>query len=134
MSVRSDLTLTLPQVPGDGPAGKLLDLLDRHHYRPGHIHLIVRDSKTMHTRTARADKVAQITCEGFQSITTQIFDLETPYLDDDSVFAVKDGLTVKFEPRKSDPRATWELVYDISMAPIGQVSTGSTPIAPTGAW
>ncbi len=28
-------------VPGDGPAGKLLDLLDRHHYRPGHIHLIV---------------------------------------------------------------------------------------------
>lgn len=30
------------KVPGDGPAGKLLDLLDRHHYRPGHIHLIVR--------------------------------------------------------------------------------------------
>ena len=29
-------------VPGDGPAGKLLDLMDRHHWRPAHIHLIVR--------------------------------------------------------------------------------------------
>ena len=45
MSIRSHLTLTLSQVPGDGPAGKLLDLLDRHHYRPGHIHLIVRDKQ-----------------------------------------------------------------------------------------
>jgi len=91
-------------------------------------------SNTFHARTASTDKVAQITCEGFQSITTQIFDSETPYLDNDSVFAVKDGLTVKFEPRKGDARAMWELVYDISMAPIGQASTGSTPIAPTGAW
>jgi catechol 1,2-dioxygenase len=38
------LILTDIQVPGDGPAGKLLDLLDRHHYRPGHIHLIVRSA------------------------------------------------------------------------------------------
>lgn len=29
-------------VPSDGPAGKLLQLLDRHPYRPAHIHLIVR--------------------------------------------------------------------------------------------
>lgn len=28
-------------VPGDGPAGKLLELMDRHPYRPAHIHLIV---------------------------------------------------------------------------------------------
>ena len=28
-------------VPYDGPAGKLLQLLDRHPYRPAHIHLIV---------------------------------------------------------------------------------------------
>jgi len=90
-------------------------------------------SKILYATTAIADKVAQITCEGFQPITTQIFDSETPYLDDDSVFAVKDGLTVKFEPRKSDAKATWELVYNISMAPIGQASIGSTPIAPVGA-
>lgn len=28
-------------VPNDGPAGKLLELMDRHPYRPAHIHLIV---------------------------------------------------------------------------------------------
>lgn len=28
-------------IPFDGPAGKLLQLLDRHPYRPAHIHLIV---------------------------------------------------------------------------------------------
>lgn len=28
-------------IPYDGPAGKLLQLLDRHPYRPAHIHFIV---------------------------------------------------------------------------------------------
>ena len=28
-------------VPDDGPAGKLLSMLDRHPYRPAHIHLLV---------------------------------------------------------------------------------------------
>lgn len=31
-------------VPYDGPAGELLQLLDRHPYRPAHIHIIVSDS------------------------------------------------------------------------------------------
>jgi catechol 1,2-dioxygenase len=34
------------------------------------------------------------------------------------VFAVKDGLTVVFEPRKNDPEAEWELKYDLSLAPV----------------
>ncbi|KDN67260.1 putative dioxygenase [Colletotrichum sublineola] len=83
-------------VPGDGPAGKLLDLLHRHHYRPAHIHLIVQ-------------------AEGFRSVTTQIFDDDSDYLDNDSVFAVKDGLTVKFTERKGDPKAAKELEYDIQL-------------------
>ena len=29
-------------IPDDGPAGKLLKLMDRHPMRPAHIHLIVR--------------------------------------------------------------------------------------------
>jgi catechol 1,2-dioxygenase len=28
-------------VPDDGPAGKLLELMDRHPFRPAHIHIIV---------------------------------------------------------------------------------------------
>ncbi|KIW18079.1 hypothetical protein PV08_02366 [Exophiala spinifera] len=86
-------------IPYDGPAGKLLQLLDRHPYRPAHIHLIVL-------------------IEGYKPITTQIFDKDSKYLDDDSVFAVKDSLVVEFVPRKGDPQANFELNYDIMMAPI----------------
>ncbi|GJD04474.1 dioxygenase [Colletotrichum higginsianum] len=85
------------QGPGDGPAGKLLDMLHRHHYRPAHIHFIVQS-------------------EGFKSVTTQVFDEDSEYLNDDSVFAVKDGLTVKFTERKGDPKAAKELEYNIKLA------------------
>lgn len=73
-------------------------MMDRHHFRPAHIHFIVQS-------------------EGFKPITTQIFDAASEYLDDDSVFAVKDSLVVRFEPRTGDPQARWDLHYDVTMAP-----------------
>jgi len=85
-------------VPGDGPAGHLLKMMDRHPFRPAHIHLVVRH-------------------EGYKQLTTQIFDKDCKYLADDSVFAVKDELSVTFEPRKDDPEAKLELQYDITLAP-----------------
>ncbi|KAL7897178.1 Intradiol ring-cleavage dioxygenase [Trichoderma sp. SZMC 28014] len=84
-------------IPFDGPAGKLLKLMDRHGYRPAHIHLIVES-------------------EGHKSLTTQIFDKDSKYLDDDSVFAVKNGLTVEFKPRKGDSQAEWDLEYNVTLA------------------
>jgi catechol 1,2-dioxygenase len=48
-------------------------------------------------------------------ITTQIFDDSGPYLEDDSVFAVKDSLLVKFKPRENDPKATLEVEYDFKL-------------------
>ncbi|KAK4619559.1 Catechol 1,2-dioxygenase [Fulvia fulva] len=72
--------------------------MDRHPYRPGHIHLIVLK-------------------EGYEPITTQIFDAKSDYLDNDSVFAVKDSLTVEFQARKNDPEAKLEIQYDVRMAP-----------------
>ncbi|EXJ76169.1 uncharacterized protein A1O5_00677 [Cladophialophora psammophila CBS 110553] len=86
-------------IPYDGPAGKLLQLLDRHPYRPAHIHFIVL-------------------AEGYKPITTQIFDKDSKYLDDDSVFAVKDSLIVEFVARQGDEKAKKELKYDILMAPL----------------
>ncbi|KIV86045.1 hypothetical protein PV11_01685 [Exophiala sideris] len=88
-------------IPYDGPAGKLVQLLDRHPYRPAHIHLIVL-------------------IDGYKPITTQIFDKDSKYLEDDSVFAVKDSLIVEFVPRKNDDKAKYELKYDVLMAPIGE--------------
>ena len=61
----------------------------------------------------------QIIVEGYKPIITQIFDKTSKYLDDDSVFAVKDSLVVEFVPRKDDFKASSELQYDVSMAPVG---------------
>jgi catechol 1,2-dioxygenase len=83
-------------IPDDGPAGRLLGLLDRHPYRPGHIHFIV-------------------TAPGHRALTTQVFDSGDRYLRDDSVFAVKDDLIVHFQPREGDSKAKWELEYDFQL-------------------
>lgn len=104
-------------IPYDGPAGKLLQLLDRHPYRPAHIHLIVRVPSVLCSADC-ADISCQVLIEGYKPITTQIFDKESKYLDDDSVFAVKDSLVVEFVPRKGDPKAALELKYDVMMAPL----------------
>jgi catechol 1,2-dioxygenase len=90
--------LTPFQVPDDGPAGHLLKMMDRHPFRPAHIHLVVRH-------------------EGYKHLTTQIFDKDCKYLADDSVFAVKDELSVTFELLEGDPEAKLELKYDITLAP-----------------
>lgn len=80
-------------IPSDGPAGRLLGLLDRSPYRPAHIHFIVA-------------------ADGYGALTTQIFDGEDACKEGDAVFAVKKELIVKFEERKGDERARWELTYD----------------------
>ncbi|KAL2002920.1 hypothetical protein VTN02DRAFT_5574 [Thermoascus thermophilus] len=93
-------------VPNDGPAGKLLELMDRHPFRPAHIHILV-------------------TREGYRPLTTQIFDRKDRYLVDDSVFAVKDSLIVDFVPRKDDPQAQLELTYDVKLVPDYIKTTGA---------
>lgn len=60
----------------------------------------------------------QAICDGHKPIVTQIFDQDSKYLEDDSVFAVKDSLVVKFEPRQGDKKANLELHYDISLKPL----------------
>lgn len=70
--------------------------------------------------------------EGYKPITTQIFDKDSPYLDDDSVFAVKDSLVVDFVPLEGDKTAKKQLKYDIMMAPLDSKSEG-TQLATSGA-
>ena len=66
-------------IPDDGPVGQLLDKLGRHPYRPAHFHYII--SK-----------------EGYDPLTTHIFDPDDPYINSDAVFGVKESLMAKFEP------------------------------------
>ncbi|KAI0128609.1 dioxygenase [Xylariales sp. AK1849] len=81
-------------IPYDGPAGRFLQLLDRHPYRPAHIHFIV-------------------SADGYRHLTTQVFDVEDQHITNDSVFATKNELMVKFKKRENkDGKAKWELEYD----------------------
>ncbi|WOO79844.1 Catechol 1,2-dioxygenase [Vanrija pseudolonga] len=66
-------------IPFDHSAGKLLQMMDRHPYRPAHIHFWVE-------------------AEGHKTLVTQIFDSDSDYLTDDAVFAVRDKLIVHFQP------------------------------------
>jgi len=84
-------------IPDDGPAGRLLQILDRHPYRPAHIHFI-------------------ISAPGYKPIVTQLFNSEDKYLKNDSVFAVKDSLVVDFLPLKGNDQAEFELPYNFRLA------------------
>lgn len=65
-------------VPADGPVGDMLRAMGRHPNRPGHIHLMVyRD--------------------GSVPLTTHLFAHDSPYLDSDAVFGVRDSLIVRFD-------------------------------------
>ncbi|KAK7204889.1 hydroxyquinol 1,2 dioxygenase [Myxozyma melibiosi] len=82
-------------IPFDGPAGDILQLLDRHPYRPGHIHFLV-------------------SAPGHRRLITQIFDARDEYVENDSVFAVKNELVVNFEACKDD-RAAYQVQYDVTL-------------------
>ena len=83
-------------IPNDGPAGEVLQALDRHPWRPAHIHFI-------------------ISAPGYKPIVTQIFDRTDEHIDNDVAFAVKDSLSVDFEPKKDDPKAQFGLDYDFRL-------------------
>lgn len=57
----------------------------------------------------------KVIAEGYRSLVTQIFDSGSDYVDNDSVFAVKNGLTVDFVPRKDDAKAKLQLEYNMSL-------------------
>lgn len=63
----------------------------------------------------------QALAEGYKPITTQIFDRQSKYLDDDSVFAVKESLVVDFKPieGKEHHPASAEVEYDVLLVPVG---------------
>lgn len=94
-------------IPDDGPVGELLKQLGRHPYRPAHLHYIV--SK-----------------DGFEELTTHIFDPEDPYIDSDAVFGVKESLIADFKKVEDSAKAKeigfkgshyWEVEFDFVLAP-----------------
>ncbi|KAL1602162.1 hypothetical protein SLS59_004847 [Nothophoma quercina] len=91
---------TAYSLPMDGAAGQLFRTLDRHPFRPAHIHLMV-------------------TAEGFKPLITQLYPRDDQWVQNDTVFAVKDDLLLDFEPSKDD-KAKYDLTYNVTLAPTGK--------------
>jgi hydroxyquinol 1,2-dioxygenase len=84
--IRTVLPVNYP-IPSDGPVGRMLKATGRHPWRPAHIHFVV-------------------SAEGYEPVTTHIFDRTDPYLQSDAVFAVKDSLICDFaRHEQADPEA-----------------------------
>ncbi|WP_313293280.1 intradiol ring-cleavage dioxygenase, partial [Rhizobium rhizoryzae] len=64
-------------IPDDGPVGQMLKGLDRHPYRPAHMHYMIR-------------------AEGFEKLVTHTFVGGDTYLESDAVFGVKRTLVAPF--------------------------------------
>ena len=79
-------------VPDDGPVGQLLKRTGRHPYRPAHLHYI-------------------LSADGFETLTTHIFDPDDPYIGSDAVFGVKESLLAEFN-RIDDPDRMSERGFD----------------------
>lgn len=92
-------------IPDDGPVGQLLRALGRHPYRPAHLHYIIK-------------------ADGFETLTTHIFDPDDPYINSDAVFGVKESLLAKFDRTNDPARAEaygfegefWDVKHDFVLA------------------
>ena len=70
-------------VPTDGPVGGILNATGRHPWRPSHLHFIV-------------------TAPGFRPLVTEIFPDDDPYLDEDTVFGVREDLVMTYVEHAAD--------------------------------
>lgn len=66
-------------IPADGPVGQLLGRTGRHEWRAAHVHV-------------------KVSADGFEPLTTHIFDRTSRYMDSDTVFGVKESLIGDFVP------------------------------------
>ncbi|MEJ7931116.1 intradiol ring-cleavage dioxygenase [Ramlibacter sp. AN1015] len=93
-------------VPADGPVGKMLRGMGRHPNRPGHMHTMLQ-------------------AEGHQTLVTHLFDADSPYIDSDAVFGVRNSLIVDFgkhapgtAPDGRVLNKTWyDCAYDFRLVP-----------------
>jgi catechol 1,2-dioxygenase len=96
-------------IPDDGPVGQLLHSLGRHPYRPAHLHYIIK-------------------ADGFETLTTHIFDPDDPYINSDAVFGVKESLLAEFRKADDPSRAHnygfegpfWDVEHDFVLARKGE--------------
>ena len=86
-------------IPHDGPVGQMLAATKRHPNRPAHVHFM-------------------IAAPGHETLITHIFAADSPYLDSDAVFGVKNSLIAEFAHRPASDAAEHDhryLAYDFGL-------------------
>lgn len=103
-------------IPNDGPVGQLLAATGRHPNRPAHLHFIVA-------------------ADGYRPVTTHVFVADSPYLDSDAVFGVKESL-IREVPEVDDPAKAVEaglanpfrtLTFDVTLLRADQAPPAAQP-------
>jgi catechol 1,2-dioxygenase len=79
-------------IPDDGPVGQMLERVERHPWRPAHMHFLVH-------------------APGYETVTTHTFVAGDPWLDSDAVFGVKESLIVPFT-RTEGGDTIWRSEFD----------------------
>jgi catechol 1,2-dioxygenase len=79
-------------IPDDGPVGQMLERVERHPWRPAHMHFLVH-------------------APGYESVTTHTFVAGDPWLESDAVFGVKESLIVPFTPTEGGD-TLWRTEFD----------------------
>ena len=79
-------------VPTDGPVGEILNATGRHPWRPSHLHFIVK-------------------APGYRTLVSEVFPDDDPYLDQDTVFGVREDLVMTYVdmPPGSFPESGFDL-------------------------
>ncbi|KAH0592405.1 hypothetical protein MHUMG1_09791 [Metarhizium humberi] len=80
-------------IPHDGPVGKLLKVLNRHPYRPSHMHFMFKKG-------------------GYDPLITALYLKDDPYECTDAVFGVKDSLVVELKKVEDEEVAK---KYDVKL-------------------
>ncbi len=80
------------EVPTDGPIGAFFEACGRHAWRPSHLHFIIE-------------------ADGYWPLVTEVFAGDDPYLDQDTVFGVREDLVMFYEemPAGSFPQTGFAL-------------------------
>jgi len=83
-------------VPNDGPVGRYLEAIGQHPWRPAHIHF-------------------KVTAPGHRTLVTQVFFPDDPYLENDTIGAVKPALVRPLRPEGD----RFACDFDIALRPAG---------------
>ncbi|MFW8635991.1 dioxygenase [Cribrihabitans pelagius] len=93
-------------IPDDETAGELLRFMGHHPNRPGHMHFI-------------------ISRDGYRPLISQIYDADSAWLEDDSVFAVKKSLIGKFNPAPEELGTDLHFEFDFVL----KAAASESPLA-----